>query len=156
MWRKQDEPKPSSPAPDVVVPPDRLRATEVPVIESRPPAGSLTPTIRIKGEITGHEDLLVEGEVQGRIEISDGSVIVGEKGRVTADIKAREIIVRGQLKGSLYGCERVQIAATGRVTGDVVAQRIAIEEGAVFRGKIEVGEIEEARVAVSAAAASGG
>ncbi|MGB6200344.1 MAG: polymer-forming cytoskeletal protein [Candidatus Acidiferrales bacterium] len=156
MWRKPDEPKASSPAgtpptfepvaPRVEVPSAAPAAPVTPatnsanrVVSAAPAAGSvLTNSLIIKGEISGHEDLYVDGEMHGKIQILDGKVTVGPQGRVSADIEAREILVRGKVQGSLHGRERVEIAATGDVSGDVIARRLVIEEGATVQGSIEV------------------
>jgi len=156
MWRKQDDPKPSAPGSEVVLPAVRSPQGPGPLPgETRSPFGNVSEGIRVKGEITGHEDLLIEGEVQGSIRIPEGNVTVGSKGRVTADIEAREIAIRGKVNGSLRGRERVQIGRTGAATGDVVTRRIVIEEGAIFRGKVEVVRGEEASLSSAAEKATG-
>lgn len=93
--------------------------------------------------------------MQGSIRLTDGNVTIGPKGRVTAEIEAREIIIRGKVSGKLRGRERVQILRTGEASGDIVTRCIAIEEGAVFRGTIDVVRGEEARPGRSAGKASG-
>ncbi len=156
MWRKQDEPKPSPLAPDLGVPASKSpQSPESLSREPRTAIGNVSEAISVKGEITGQEDLFIDGEVQGTIRISDGNVTVGPKGRVTADIEAREIIIRGKVKGSLRGRERVQIGRTGVATGDVVTRRIAIEEGGIFRGKVELVCAEEARAGSAGEKATG-
>ncbi len=156
MWRKQDEPKPSPPAPDPVVSASRPSPShELLPGESRAAVGNVTEGLSIKGEITGREDLFIDGEVEGSIHLTDGNVTVGPKGRVTADIEAREIIVRGKVKGNLHGRERVQISRTGEAAGEISTRRIAIEEGAVFRGKVAVVRGEEARHGRAAERATG-
>jgi cytoskeletal protein CcmA (bactofilin family) len=178
MWRKPDEPKVSSatvaPAsfetvsPRVEVPPaapaapatHATSATPATSSENRavsaPPSGGavLTTSLIIKGEVSGREDLYVDGEMHGKIQIHEGKVTVGPHGRVFADIEAREILVRGKVQGSLHGRERVEIAATGDVHGDVTTRRLVIEEGAGVRGSIEVerpAEVAAPRVARAAA-----
>ncbi len=147
MWRKQEQPKPSSPTPDLVVSPapEHPRGLAAQPIEPGASAGNVSKTISIKGEITGREDLFIDGEVQGSIHITDGSVTVGPNGRVTADIEAREIAVRGKIKGTLHGRERIQIGRTGQVTGNIVTRRLAVEEGAILSGKVDISRAEEAR-----------
>lgn len=120
----------------------------------QPAGGVLTSTLVIKGEIRGREDLYVDGEVQGSIYLSDGKVTVGPHGRVTADIQAREIIVRGTVRGKLLGRDRVEIGPTGDVQGDVVTRRIALEDGARIKGAVEVTRAEEARSAGAPKAAA--
>jgi cytoskeletal protein CcmA (bactofilin family) len=145
MWRKPDEPKVSSPLPESTpvsrVEPIRAPGISVPAGPSvaHPPAGGvLTSSLIIKGEITGREDLYIDGEVQGKIRITEAKVTVGPHGRVSADIEAREILVRGNVKGSLLAHERVEIGSTGEVQGDVIARRLTIDDGAVIHGLVEV------------------
>ena len=145
MWRKQEEPKPSPPSHDLVVSPspEQPRSLAPQPIEPGAAAGNVSTSISITGEITGREDLFIDGEVQGSVHISEGNVTVGPNGRVVADIEAREIAVRGKVKGTLRGRERVQIGRTGEVTGDIVTRRLAVEEGGIISGKVEVSRTEE-------------
>ena len=113
--------------------------------ESAAPAGHLPSSLIIKGEITGREDFFIDGEVQGTIHLDDGKVTVGPNGRITADVEAREIVVRGKVKGNLHGRDRVQIGRTGRTSGDVVTRFISIEEGAEVHGSIDVTRADEQR-----------
>jgi cytoskeletal protein CcmA (bactofilin family) len=99
--------------------------------------------IKIHGEIVGSEDLFLDGEVDGKLDLAGGSVTIGPNGRVHADVNAREVIVRGRLIGKVTGKERVQIWNTGRVEGEIRTERLAIEDGAVLRGKVETGKPTE-------------
>jgi len=92
----------------------------------------------ITGEITGREDLYIDGEVKGKIRLSDGRVTVGPNGRVSADIQAREIVIRGNVTGNMNGRDRVQIGPTGRATGEFITRLISIEEGAEVHGKVDI------------------
>src|SRR6476659_2386027 len=103
-------------------------------------AASIGQGIRIKGEITGSEDLTVDGPVEGKLQLTNGSLTVGPNGTVKADITAREVIVRGRVEGKILGRDRVQLSSTGNVIGEVQTQRLAIEDGAVLRGKVETGK----------------
>ena len=147
MWRKQEETKPSSPASDLVVSPapEQPRSLAAQPVEPGAAAGSLSKAISIKGEISGREDLFIDGNVQGSVHIAHGNVTVGPNGRVTADIEAHEIVVRGTVKGTLRGEERVHIGRTGQVTGDVVTRHLAVEEGAILSGKVDVVRAEVER-----------
>lgn len=148
MWRRQEEPKPSpsaaetppSPQPSVVE-----RSSTKP--EPRAERTTVTRSIAIRGEVTGGEDLYIDGEVQGTIRLTENSLTIGPNGRVAAEIEAREIVIEGQVKGNLRGRERVVLRQTGSVAGDIVTARIAIEEGAIFRGTVEIARPEEARSA---------
>jgi cytoskeletal protein CcmA (bactofilin family) len=103
-------------------------------------AACITQGIRVKGEITGKEDLFVDGTLEGKLDIGNASCTVGPNGKVKADISAREVVVRGTVDGKIEGTERVQLWNTGRVTGEVRTERLAIEDGAILRGKVEAGK----------------
>jgi cytoskeletal protein CcmA (bactofilin family) len=138
MWRKPEENKPQS-ALDALpstVPSPQRPAAAAPVSSNAP--ACVTQGIKIKGEVSGREDLVLDGEFEGKIHIADGIFTVGPNGRVNAEIEAREIIVRGEVIGTLKARERVQVWSTGRVTGDMETRGIVIEDGAVLRGKVEV------------------
>jgi cytoskeletal protein CcmA (bactofilin family) len=94
--------------------------------------------LKIQGEINGDSDLVVEGEAHGRIRMANGRVTVAASGRVNADIEAVEISVEGSVQGSLKASDRVRLGASSRVQGSVMTPRIAIEDGARLRGKVEM------------------
>jgi cytoskeletal protein CcmA (bactofilin family) len=118
-------------------------------------AACISQGIRIKGEVTGSEDLFVDGVVDGKLNLTNGSLTIGPNGTVKADVNAREVIVRGNVEGKVSGRDKVQLWSTGRVTGEVQTERLAIEEGAVLRGKVEAGKLNtkpvESKAAVAAA-----
>ncbi len=125
---------PSAPAPSAPA------AAPLPV--SARAAACISQGIRIKGEITGKEDLFVDGTVEGKLDFGNASVTVGPNGKVKADISAREVIVRGEVDGKIEGTEKVQLWNSGRVTGEVRTERLAIEDGALLRGKVEAGKAQ--------------
>ena len=92
----------------------------------------------IKGEVTGSESLYIDGRVEGSINLSGNRVTVGRNGVVAANINAREIVVLGKVRGNLTASDRVDIRSDGSLTGDVVAARISIEDGAFFKGGIDI------------------
>src|SRR5215475_14131317 len=92
----------------------------------------------IKGEVTGSESLYIDGKVEGSINLQGNRVTVGRNGQVTANITAREIIVLGKVRGNVNASDRVDIRSEGSLSGDVVAQRISIEDGAFFKGGIDI------------------
>jgi len=94
--------------------------------------------LKIQGEITGDSDLVIEGEAHGRIRMMNGRVTVAANGRVNADIEAVEISVEGSVQGGLKASDRVRLGASSRVQGSVMTPRIAIEDGAKLRGKVEM------------------
>jgi cytoskeletal protein CcmA (bactofilin family) len=150
VWRKQDENKGSAPSPEVSAPPKAETPVAAPVQAAQPPApavvtareasspaGHLTGGIKIKGEINGREDLLIDGEVHGQVRITDARVTIGANGRLVASVEAREIMVRGKVKGDLLAADRLQIGPTGSVVGDIVTRFLSIEEGAEIRGNVD-------------------
>jgi len=122
-------------------------------------AACISQGIKIKGEVTGKEDLFVDGTLEGKLDLTNGSVTVGPNGKVKADIVAREVIVRGNVDGKIDGSDRVQLWNTGRVSGEVKTARLAIEDGAVLRGKVEAGKASvrpaEGKKSAASAAAEG-
>jgi cytoskeletal protein CcmA (bactofilin family) len=92
----------------------------------------------IKGEVTGSESLYIDGRVEGSINLSGNRVTVGRNGVVAANINAREIVVLGKVRGNLTASDRVDIRSDGSLTGDVIAARISIEDGAFFKGGIDI------------------
>ncbi len=95
-------------------------------------------SVVIKGELSGSEDLFVDGQVEGSIELRGNSLTVGPNGKIKAQVSAKNIAIQGSVEGKLTATERVELRKTAVVNGDIVTQRIAIEEGALFKGKIEI------------------
>jgi len=92
----------------------------------------------IKGEVTGSESLYIDGKVEGSISLPGNRVTIGRNGQVAANITAREIVVLGKVRGNVTASDRVDIRSEGSLTGDVTAQRISIEDGAFFKGGIDI------------------
>lgn len=165
MWKKEDG-KPqgvpeistapagatSTPSPSSA--PIRETPREVPV--SSKAAACISQGIKIKGEVTGSEDLFVDGQVDGKLNLTNGSLTIGPNGNVKADVTAREVIVRGKIEGKVSGRDKVQLWSTGQVTGEVQTDRLAIEDGAMLRGKVEAGKHPSKTAEAQAAAAAGG
>jgi cytoskeletal protein CcmA (bactofilin family) len=148
MWRKEDG-RPQNPNEISTGPMNANTSTSLGPANPKqlssvlPPSNdvaSLSPGIRIKGEITGSEDLFIDGNVEGKVTFRNAVLTVGPNANVKADIDAREIVIRGRVEGKLDGSERVQIGSTAKVIGDIRSSRIAIEDGAEFRGKVEAGK----------------
>src|SRR5215831_20850758 len=95
-------------------------------------------SVSIKGELSGNEDIYVDGQLDGSIQLPGNSVTVGPNGRVKADITARNLTIGGTLDGNVHASERTELRKTAVVNGDVQTRRIAIEEGAYFKGKLEI------------------
>jgi len=153
VWRKSEEPKAQS-LPDISTSSHISTGVISTTPKAEPPAPLLSPRatacisqgIRITGEITGNEDIFVDGEVKGRIRIADAKVTIGPNGRVEGPIVAREIAVRGDVVGDLDGTERVHVWHTGQTLGEIRTKRIVLEDGADVRVGVEtVRERQEVR-----------
>jgi cytoskeletal protein CcmA (bactofilin family) len=95
-------------------------------------------SLRIKGEISGNEDLLVEGTMEGPVHLANHKVTVGLNAKLNSEVVAREVIVHGSVTGNVRASDRIEIAGSGTVVGDLTTARILIEDGARFRGSIEI------------------
>ncbi|MEX2301960.1 MAG: polymer-forming cytoskeletal protein [Bryobacterales bacterium] len=149
MWGKKDEPEPSpvaTPAPpQPVAPRPAPRAAAPPASSAPAPAdrsnssqAQIGKSLHLKGEITGSEDLYIDGEVEGTVELKDNNLTVGPNGNVHAHVQARSITVLGHLRGNVRAGDKVEIRKTGSLEGDLATARIIIEDGAVFRGSIDI------------------
>jgi cytoskeletal protein CcmA (bactofilin family) len=104
----------------------------------------LGASLHVKGEITGNEDLAIDGSVEGLVHLEDRKLTVGASARVTADVIAREVVVYGNVKGNLRARDRIEIKKDGSVVGDLTTARIMIEDGAYFKGSIEIDKAGDA------------
>ena len=95
-------------------------------------------SIQIEGNLRGEEDLRIEGDVKGTVQLQNHSLTIGKDGKIQADVYAKGITVDGNMDGDLFGTERVSIRKTARVTGNIVAPRVCLEDGARFKGSIEM------------------
>lgn len=95
-------------------------------------------SIQIKGELSGNEDLTVEGKVDGKIFLKDHNLTIGANGRITAEIQAKTVMVVGEVVGNITADDKVEIAATGSMRGDIVAPRVVLADGARFKGSIDM------------------
>ena len=109
------------------------------------------PSIVIKGTVTGDEDLLVHGRIEGTIDLHAHVVSVGQSGKVAADITAKIINIDGEVTGDITGNEKVVISKSGNVRGNIVAPRVTLEDGAIFKGSIDMDPGEPASKKVSLA-----
>jgi cytoskeletal protein CcmA (bactofilin family) len=103
-------------------------------------AAIIGPSITIRGDVTGDEDLMIQGRIEGTVTLKQHNVFVGPEGRVDASIHARSVVVEGEVKGDLHGAEQVVLKKTAKVQGNVQSPRVTVEDGARFRGGIDMGE----------------
>jgi cytoskeletal protein CcmA (bactofilin family) len=152
MWGNQ-KPQASQPATmNVPEPPAPIwKPTAVETKETAPsndnlgplkmPSGStarLGTNLHVKGEISGNEDLHIDGSVEGLIQLEDHKLTVGASAKLTADVMAREVVIYGSIKGNLRARDRIEIKKDGSAVGDLTTTRIMIEDGAYFKGSIEI------------------
>jgi cytoskeletal protein CcmA (bactofilin family) len=143
MWKRDESPKPTSNQPTAPV---------APVTPSQPASAASQPDIRrierdmvnigksvvIKGELNGSEDLTIEGHVEGKIELKDHVLTIGPNGKIKAQVFAKAVIVLGEVNGNVTATEKVDIRDGGSVDGDIISPRVAIAEGAHFRGSVDM------------------
>ncbi len=127
-WKREEESSPEFPT----------RGAREPSPSSDRPPARLGPSVTIRGDLTGEEDLLIEGQLEGEVVVRQHSVTVGRSGRLTADVYGKRVVVEGEVAGSLYGVEEVVIRQAGSVQGSAVSPRVTIESGANFRGQIDM------------------
>lgn len=114
------------------------RPRSAPAAGARREAAIIGPSIQLDGDLRGQEDLLIEGDVSGTIQLRNNSLTVGSQGKVKADVYAKEILVEGFVEGDLFASERVAIRKTAQVRGNITAPRVILEEGARLKGSIEM------------------
>jgi cytoskeletal protein CcmA (bactofilin family) len=101
-------------------------------------AAVIGPSIQINGDLSGEEDLIIQGKVHGTIQLKEKSLTVGNQGQVNANVLAHVIIVEGEVSGDLFGSERVSIRKTGNVQGNIVSPIVSLDEGCRFKGSIDM------------------
>lgn len=153
MWkRKEDEytptPEPTPQSSSVPAPPAPPRPAE-PMRSSEPLRGggdvaTIGKSVVVKGELSGSEDLIVDGEVEGSISLKGQTCTIGPNGRVKANIEARNVIVHGRVNGDIRATERVELRKTASLAGDISTARISIDDGAFFKGGIDIQKPEPA------------
>jgi cytoskeletal protein CcmA (bactofilin family) len=110
-------------------------------------------SVIIRGELSGSEDLYVDGQVEGSIELHGNNLTIGPNGQVRANLNAKGVVVQGKLEGNIRASERAELRKSAIAVGDIVTQRVAIEEGAYFKGKVDMQK--EAPRSTSASEAEG-
>lgn len=151
----QPQPAPS-PAPVPVQTPASLTPPATPRMDTTPMPEINTPrmpistppsqnhstvlggSLALKGELSGKEDLLIEGQFEGSVDVPEHCLTVGPQGRVKADVRARQVVVHGAVEGKVTARDKIDLRKSGNVIGDLVSATVSIEEGAYFKGSIEI------------------
>ena len=144
MWKRDEAVKPTSQPTPAAAPVASNVQPSVPVAQQAEPRRierdlvNIGKSVVIKGELSGSEDLTIEGQVEGKIELKDHLLTIGPNGRIKAQIFAKTVIVLGEVNGNVSASEKVEIRDGGSVDGDIVSPRVAIAEGAHFRGSVDM------------------
>jgi cytoskeletal protein CcmA (bactofilin family) len=147
MWTRDEAVKPAQPTgTTVIVPASHVTATPTQPVAPRVDTPreperdmvNIGKSVIIKGELSGSEDLTIEGQVEGKIELKQNVLTIGPNGKIKAQIVAKAVVVEGEVTGNITASERIDIRDKGSVDGDLVAPRVAIADGAHFRGGIDM------------------
>lgn len=161
MWKKDETPMPSAAPEAERTPPPPVSPTaptpapaSAAATSARPERATIGRSITIRGDVTGDEDLLIQGRVDGSIDLKNHAVTIGSEGEVKASVSGRVVIVEGSVEGNIKGEEQVILRSAARVQGDITAPRLALEDGARFRGGVDMGEVAAAERSGAGAAQS--
>ena len=137
------------------MPESNVRMPSAPAIDQNRSQTVLGRSVVVSGELSGAEDLLIECQLEGTVQLQEHTLTVGQHGQVKAEVNARQVIVLGTVHGNITARDRIEIRKTGHVVGDLVSAGVAIEEGAYFKGSIDIlrDEEREAKPSPSAPAA---
>ena len=158
MWKRDEAVKPTNqgattPAPAPTIVPASVAAPQAESRRIERDLVNIGKSVVIKGELSGSEDLTIEGHVEGKIELKDHLLTIGPNGRIKAQVFAKTVIVLGEVTGNISASEKVEIRDGGSVDGDIVSPRVAIAEGAHFRGSVDM-QKKSVSAATSAQASS--
>ncbi len=155
MWKRKEDEYPTTPEPSptgassspvasapALRPPDPVRSSEP--LRGSTDVATIGKSVVVKGELSGSEDLIVDGEVEGNISLRGQTCTIGPNGRVRANIEARNVIVHGRVNGDIHASERVELRKTASLAGDIATARISIDDGAFFKGGIDIQKPEPA------------
>jgi cytoskeletal protein CcmA (bactofilin family) len=143
MWKRDESVKPTNqpPAPAAPVASTQQASAPAPQPDSRRMDKDMVhigKSVIIKGELAGSEDLTIEGHVEGKIELKDHVLTIGPNGKIKAQVFAKSVIVQGEVNGNVTATDKVDIRDGGSVDGDIISPRVAIAEGAHFRGSVDM------------------
>ena len=143
VWKRSDDQPGHGPEPSPMSPPRPAAPAPTPVSSpSEPPrradSATIGPSIFIKGDLTGEEDLVVEGRVEGKVDLKQNNVTVGKNGRVRADIFGRVVVVEGEVDGNVFAREQAILRQSGAIRGNITAPRVVLEDGSRFKGSIDM------------------
>lgn len=136
VWKRSDD------HPTTSEPPQPVRSAAPPLGQPEGPRrgerAAIGPSIFIKGDLTGEEDLLIEGRVEGLVDLKQNNVTVGKSGRVKADIRGRVVTIEGEVDGNVYAKEQAVLKQSGTIRGNISAPRVVLEDGSRFKGSVDM------------------
>ena len=144
MWKRDEAVRPPQPAattptiPATTPTPQESARPDAPRPQEKGGTVNIGKSVIIKGDLTGSEDLTIEGQVEGKIELRQNILTIGANGKIKAQIFAKIVIVQGEVQGNISATERIDIRDNGSVDGDITSPKVAIAEGAHFRGAIDM------------------
>ena len=142
MWKRDESVKPAAPPATPATAPSASAPAAPQASEPRAQLGrdmvNIGKSVVIKGELSGSEDLTIEGHVEGRIDLKDNVLTIGPNGKIKAEVFAKSVVVLGEVTGNVTASEKVDIRDNGSVDGDIASPRVAIAEGAHFRGSVDM------------------
>ena len=142
MWKRDESVKPAAPPASTPAAAPAAPVGAAPSAEPRAQIGrdmvNIGKSVVIKGELSGSEDLTIEGQVEGRIDLKDHLLTIGPNGKIKAEVFAKAVVVLGEVTGNVTASEKVDIRDNGSVDGDIASPRVAIAEGAHFRGSVDM------------------
>jgi len=145
MWKREESPRPPQPVvPPTAPPPPVVHQSTTPRVEPVQPVQqekaivNIGKSVIIKGELSGSEDLTIEGQVEGKIELRQNVLTIGPNAKIKAQVLARAVVVEGTVQGNIAASEKIEIRDKGSVEGDLSSPRVAIADGAHFRGSIDM------------------
>jgi cytoskeletal protein CcmA (bactofilin family) len=142
MWKRDESVKPAAAPAQTPAPAPSAPVAAAPSAEPRAQLGrdmvNIGKSVIIKGELSGSEDLTIEGHVEGRIDLKENVLTIGPNGKIKAEVFAKSVVVLGEVTGNVTASEKVDIRDNGSVDGDIASPRVAIAEGAHFRGSVDM------------------
>jgi cytoskeletal protein CcmA (bactofilin family) len=140
-WKRDEYPTPQpEPAPQprpTVAPPAAVPTSEPPAAR-RSERATIGPSILIKGDLAGEEDLVIEGRVEGRVDLKQNNVTIGKNGKVRADVFGKVVTVEGEVDGNVFAIEQAVLRQSGAVRGNITSPRVTLEDGSRFKGSIDM------------------
>src|SRR5918999_5781088 len=147
-WKRDDLPNSSHPETTPATPPRPAAAPMPTPVTSEPPRrterATIGPSIFIKGDLTGEEDLVIEGRVEGKVDLKQNNVTIGKNGRVKADLLGRVVTIEGEVDGNVFAREQAILRQSGAIKGNITAPRVVLEDGSRFKGSIDMEPPREA------------